>query len=106
MDLWFISAAKEVDNRAKGYVNDVESYIELRRDLSGCKSCFALIEFASQIDLPDEVVSHPVIKALEEATNDFVSWSNVIPHSIVEVKALLTSLLIGYFLLQPGAISQ
>lgn len=76
MDLWFISAAKEVDNSAKGYVNDVESYIELRRDLSGCKSCFALIEFASQIDLPDEVVSHPVIKALEEATNDFVSWSN------------------------------
>ncbi|KAG2030559.1 isoprenoid synthase domain-containing protein [Suillus americanus] len=76
MDLWFISAAKEVDNRAKGHVDDVESYIELRRDLSGCKSCFALIEFVNRIDLPDEVVSHPVIMALEEATNDFVSWSN------------------------------
>ncbi|KAG2141844.1 isoprenoid synthase domain-containing protein [Suillus clintonianus] len=76
MDLWFISAAKEVDNRAKGHVHDVESYIELRRDLSGCKACFALIEFVSGIDLPDEVVSDPVIMALEEATNDFVSWSN------------------------------
>ncbi|KAG2098250.1 isoprenoid synthase domain-containing protein [Suillus discolor] len=76
MDLWFISAAKEVENRAKGHINDVESYIELRRDLSGCKACFAFTEFACQIDLPDEVVSHPVIIALEEAANDFISWSN------------------------------
>ncbi|KAG2337543.1 terpenoid synthase [Suillus weaverae] len=76
MDLWFISAAKEADNRAKGHVNDVKSYIDLRRDLSGCKPYFALIEFVGRIDLPDEVVSHPVIMALEEATNDFVSWSN------------------------------
>ncbi|KAG2141849.1 isoprenoid synthase domain-containing protein [Suillus clintonianus] len=76
MDLWFISAAEEVDNRAKGHVNDVESYIELRRDLSGCMAYFALVEFVSGIDLPDEVVSDPVIMALEEATNDFVSWSN------------------------------
>ncbi|KAG2143756.1 isoprenoid synthase domain-containing protein [Suillus bovinus] len=96
MDLWFISAAKEVDNLAKGYIYDVESYIELRRDLSGCKACFAFIEFVSRIDLPDEVVSHPVIMALEEATNDFVSWSNDIfsynkeqshhnPHNLVAV---------------------
>ncbi|KAG1747767.1 isoprenoid synthase domain-containing protein [Suillus paluster] len=76
MDLWFISAAKEVDNRAKGHVDDVESYIELRRDLSGCKACFALIEFVNQLDLPNDVVSHPVIMALEESTNDFISWSN------------------------------
>lgn len=76
MELWYTSAAKEMDSRAKGYVYDVESYIELRRDLSGCKPCFAFIEFACQIDLPDEVISHPVVMALEEATNDFVAWSN------------------------------
>ncbi|KAG2139215.1 isoprenoid synthase domain-containing protein [Suillus clintonianus] len=76
MDVRFISAAKDVDNRAKGHVNDIESYIELRRDLSGCKACFSLIKFVSGIDLPDEVVSDPVIMALEEATNNFVSWSN------------------------------
>ncbi|KAG1893574.1 isoprenoid synthase domain-containing protein [Suillus fuscotomentosus] len=75
MDLWFISVAKVVENHV---INDVESYIELRRDLSGCKACFALIEFICQIDLSEEVVSHPVIMALEEATNDFVSWSNEI----------------------------
>ncbi|KAG2364302.1 isoprenoid synthase domain-containing protein [Suillus spraguei] len=73
---WFIFAAKEIDNLVKGHVDDVESYIELRRDLSGCKSCFALIKSANQIHLSEKVVSHPVIMALEEATNDFVSWSN------------------------------
>ncbi|KAG1729370.1 isoprenoid synthase domain-containing protein [Suillus lakei] len=76
MDLFFVAAAKEADNQTKGRINDVESYINLRRHLSGCKSCFAFIEFASRIDLPDEVVSHPVIMAVEEAANDFIAWSN------------------------------
>ncbi|KAG2081473.1 isoprenoid synthase domain-containing protein [Suillus cothurnatus] len=76
MDLWFISAAKEWTTAPRDISMMLNLTIELRRDLSGCKSCFALIEFANQIDLPEEVVSHPVIKALEEATNDFVSWSN------------------------------
>ncbi|KAG1779584.1 isoprenoid synthase domain-containing protein [Suillus placidus] len=102
MDLWFISAAKEVDNRAKGHVNDVESYIELRRDLSGCKSCFALIEFVGRIDLPDEVVSHPVIMALEEATNDFVSWSNDIFSYNAEQSHHSTHNLVAVLMLDQG----
>ncbi|KAG2341925.1 terpenoid synthase [Suillus weaverae] len=102
MDLWFISAAKEVDNRAKGHVNDVESYIELRRDLSGCKSCFALIEFVGRIDLPDEVVSHPVIMALEEATNDFVSWSNDIFSYNMEQSHNSTHNLVAVLMLDQG----
>jgi hypothetical protein len=77
MDLFFIAVAKEVDDRAKGHISDFESYIAVRRDTSGCKPCFALIEYAARIDLPDEVLSHPVIMAMEEATNDLVTWSNV-----------------------------
>ncbi|KAG1732159.1 isoprenoid synthase domain-containing protein [Suillus lakei] len=76
MDLFFIAAAQEVDDRAKGRVFNLEYYISLRRDISGCKPFFALIEYAAQINLPDEVTSHPVIAAMEEATNDYVSWSN------------------------------
>ncbi|OJA10867.1 hypothetical protein AZE42_12242 [Rhizopogon vesiculosus] len=75
-DSFFIAAAKEADDRAKGHIPDLESYIAMRRDTSGCKSCFALIEYAAQIDLPDEVMSHPVIMAMENATNDVVTWSN------------------------------
>ncbi|OAX41468.1 terpene synthase [Rhizopogon vinicolor AM-OR11-026] len=76
MDLFFIAVVKQADDRAKGHIRDLESYITVRRDTSGCKPCFALIEYAAQIDLPDEVMSHPVIMAMEEATNDVVTWSN------------------------------
>jgi hypothetical protein len=80
MDLYFIAGAKEVDNRTKKYIHDLESYITFRRDTSGCKICFALIEYAAQIDLPDEVMSHPIMMAAEDAANDHISWSNVIPY--------------------------
>ncbi|KAG2031237.1 isoprenoid synthase domain-containing protein [Suillus americanus] len=76
MDLFFIAAAKQADDRAKGRIPDLESYITLRRDTSACKPCFALIEYAALIDLPDKVMSHPAIMAMEEATNDLVTWSN------------------------------
>ncbi|KAJ8594981.1 terpenoid synthase, partial [Rhizopogon salebrosus TDB-379] len=61
MDLFFIAVALQSDDRAKGWIPDLESYITIRRDTSGCKPCFALIEYAARIDLPDEVMSHPVI---------------------------------------------
>jgi hypothetical protein len=33
--------------------------------------------YALDIDLPDFVVEHPVIQALNQGTNDLVTWSNV-----------------------------
>lgn len=77
MDLFFKAIRQQARDRARGIVPDLETYIELRRDTSGCKPCFALIEFAAEIDLPDEVIEHPIIQALEEATNDLITWSNV-----------------------------
>ncbi|KAG1884308.1 isoprenoid synthase domain-containing protein [Suillus subluteus] len=99
MDLWFISVAKE---RAKGHVNNVESYIKLRHDLSGIKPCFALIEFASQIDLPDEVISHLVIMTLEKATNDFVAWSNEILSYNMEQSHHSTHNLVAVLMINQG----
>lgn len=43
----------------------------------GCKPCWALIEYALDIDLPDFVVEDPLIQALNQGTNDLVTWSNV-----------------------------
>lgn len=77
MELFFIAVEQQAADRADGVTPDLESYISVRRDTSGCKSCFALIEYAAGIDLPDEVVCHPVVQTLEEATNDVVAWSNV-----------------------------
>lgn len=36
---------------------------------------FDLIEYAMDIDLPDLVVEHPVIKALNQGANDLVTVS-------------------------------
>jgi len=33
--------------------------------------------YALDIDLPDFVVEHPVVQALNQGTNDLVTWSNV-----------------------------
>ena len=33
--------------------------------------------YALDIDLPDFVVEHPVIQALNQGANDLVTWSNV-----------------------------
>ncbi|KAG2066193.1 terpenoid synthase [Suillus decipiens] len=75
-ELFFAAVAKQVDDRTKGNKYDLESYIALRRHLVALKICDPLIEFVARINLPDEVVSHPVIKALEDAVNDHASWSN------------------------------
>lgn len=77
MDLFFKAVAQQAADRALGVIPDLESYIVVRRNTSGCKPCFALIEYGARIDLPDEVAQHPTICALEEATNDLVTWSNV-----------------------------
>lgn len=76
MDLFLKAVYQQALDRKNGVVPDLESYIAMRRDTSGCKPCFALIEYAGHFDLTDEVVQHPVIQALEEATNDLVTWSN------------------------------
>jgi hypothetical protein len=77
MDLFFQSVISQTRDRAQGVIPDLESYIIVRRDNSGCKPCFQLAEFAAGIDLPEEVLQHPIIQSLEEATNDLVTWSNV-----------------------------
>ncbi|KAG1751191.1 isoprenoid synthase domain-containing protein [Suillus lakei] len=76
VDLCFIAVAQQLDDYAEGRTLDLKSYITMRRDTSFCKPAFALIEYGAQIDLPGEVVSHPVIIAMEEATNDHVAWVN------------------------------
>ncbi|OBZ72574.1 Alpha-muurolene synthase [Grifola frondosa] len=76
MDLFFKAVAQQAKDRTLQEIPDLEEYIALRWDTSGCKPCFALIEFAAGIDLPDDVVQHPTIQALEEATNSLVTWSN------------------------------
>ncbi|KAH9838441.1 isoprenoid synthase domain-containing protein [Rhodofomes roseus] len=76
LGLYFKAIMQQATDRATKTVPELEAYISLRRDTSGCKTGFALIEYAAGIDLPNEVVEHPVIQGLLDATNDSVSWAN------------------------------
>ena len=77
MELFFTAVTIQARDRAADVTPDLEGYIAVRRDTSGCKPCWALIEYANGLDLPDEVMDHPIIQNLDEATNDLVTWSNV-----------------------------
>ncbi|KAK2461246.1 hypothetical protein APHAL10511_006773 [Amanita phalloides] len=75
-DLFFQSVTQQAADRASGRIPDLESYIALRRDTSGCKPCWVLIEYANNLKIPDDVMDHPIIRSLGEAANDVVTWSN------------------------------
>jgi len=77
MDLFLKAIATQARYRAAGVVPDLGGYIVMRRDTSSCKICWTLIEYANDLDLPDEVMDHPIIQSLDEATNDLVTMSNV-----------------------------
>jgi hypothetical protein len=77
MDVFFQGVRAQAADRRTSRIPDLESYISLRRDMSGCKPCWALIEYAMDLHIPDEIMDHPCLVALGEATNDIVSWSNV-----------------------------
>ncbi|KAF8137232.1 isoprenoid synthase domain-containing protein [Boletus edulis] len=76
MKLYFQAIQQQALDRANGTIPDLESYITLRRDTSGCKPSWVLIEYAYHLNIPDEVMDHPIICGIGEATNDFVAWSN------------------------------
>ncbi|EIN08495.1 terpenoid synthase [Punctularia strigosozonata HHB-11173 SS5] len=73
----FLAAIEqEARDRRAGVIPDLESYIQQRRHTGGVLPCFILAEYASHLTLPDEVVEHPVLKNMADASNDFVCWSN------------------------------
>ena len=77
MDSYFEAVILQARNRAAGIIPNLEDYKVTRRDTSGCRQCWALLEYGYGLHLPDEVMEDPIIQSLGEATNDFVSWTNV-----------------------------
>ncbi|KAK7455115.1 Alpha-muurolene synthase [Stygiomarasmius scandens] len=76
LGLFFEAVNIQAKARDSDVIPDLESYIDVRRDTSGCKPCWALIEYALGIDLPEFVATDPTIMALNQYTNDLVTWSN------------------------------
>ncbi len=77
LQLFFEAVSKEAQYQNDGVILDAESYIAVRRDLGACKVFFDMIEYAYKIDLPEFVVEHPIIKALNDGANDAICFANV-----------------------------
>ena len=92
---------QEVADRAHKHIRGIQDYLEVRRDTSGAKPCFALLEL--DMNLPDEAIHHPVIEELYIISIDMILLGNVgyifPPFSEVDCSALA----IGYRFVQLGA---
>ncbi|KAF9058831.1 terpenoid synthase [Rhodocollybia butyracea] len=58
-ELYINSVIQQAIDRVDNHIRDVDSYFQVRRDTVGMKPCFAVLEFT--MDIPDEVMEHPVI---------------------------------------------
>jgi hypothetical protein len=58
-------------------IPDLETYIDLRRNASGLRMVFHLIEYAGGLDLPERASSHPLLKQLTDQACDIIAWSEV-----------------------------
>ncbi|KZT04734.1 terpenoid synthase [Laetiporus sulphureus 93-53] len=76
MESFLRALAQQATDRDLSVIPDLDAYIALRRETSGCKSAFTLIEYAANIDLPNEVFEDPVFQDMMAAANDNISWSN------------------------------
>lgn len=55
----------------------LDAYVITRRSSIGLRPFIDLARWTWGLDLPDEVLSHPVIAQMEEATIDLVALANV-----------------------------
>ncbi|HEV2783940.1 MAG TPA: hypothetical protein VGX25_31520 [Actinophytocola sp.] len=71
-----MAACWEAENRVRGVVPDVPSYVENRRHTGAIYVCMDLIEIVEHIDVPPEVYGgEPFAEALDAAC-DVVCWVN------------------------------
>ncbi|KIJ58608.1 hypothetical protein HYDPIDRAFT_102325 [Hydnomerulius pinastri MD-312] len=56
-------------------VPDLESYIELRREMSGFRMAFDMIEYAGDLSFPESLFGDAVFRKLVEHACDIAAWS-------------------------------
>lgn len=65
----------EAKDRSHHRIRDVRSYLKLRRNTIGAKPSFAILE--AGMELPEEVLNHPVLVELTNLTIDLLCIGNV-----------------------------
>ncbi|CAE6450414.1 unnamed protein product [Rhizoctonia solani] len=75
-DLYTQAILQQTVNRSADTVPAVEEFIQLRRETSGVKMTFVVLEYSLNLDLPDEVHNDPIVAELALAGNDILTWAN------------------------------
>ncbi|GJJ07191.1 hypothetical protein Clacol_001391 [Clathrus columnatus] len=63
-------------HRSENVIPTLEEYIDIRRDSSGLKPLIDFLEYTLQIDIPEQVMEHPIMHAMKQDVNDFCTWTN------------------------------
>jgi len=66
----------EATNRSLGRVPSVAEYSSMRMNTGAVYCYLTLIELAARVRLPEEVLTHPAVRRLEQLTNQAICWSN------------------------------
>jgi hypothetical protein len=77
MEMYLQAVHQQSCDRVDGTIPDLETYKLFRLYSSGCKPMFDLIEYSLDMELPEEVVEHPIIIAQNQNANQLVAWANV-----------------------------
>ncbi|KAG2118380.1 isoprenoid synthase domain-containing protein [Suillus clintonianus] len=56
-------------------IPDLETYVDLRRNASGLRMVFHLIEYAGGLNLSERASSHPILNKLTDQACDLIAWS-------------------------------
>ncbi|EGN97723.1 hypothetical protein SERLA73DRAFT_92947 [Serpula lacrymans var. lacrymans S7.3] len=80
--------------RNRGVVPDLETYIELRRDSSGLKVVFDMIEYTHGFILPEDVVDDPTFRKMVENACNVIAWSeDIVSYSRDNTKKNMNNLI-------------
>lgn len=85
-DDYFLACIWEASNRKAGIVPETNTYLLKRVDSGAVYPCLTIIEFVGRLNLPENVLCHPVVRDLSLCTNNLVCWSNDIVSLEKEVK--------------------
>lgn len=72
--LYTDSVVQQATDRDRSHIRDIEHYLELRRETVGAKPCFVILQLKG--DIPDEIINHPTIQTLTNASIDMIDIGN------------------------------
>lgn len=70
-----MGTAQQAEDRSRLHIRDIASYVQVRRRTIGARPSFNILEM--DMNLPDEVMHHPVIRELELLSIDLTIIANV-----------------------------